>query len=277
MSLSPTSSQPVASSSSVPASVTSSSQGNSARTNRKRWRPKATAWLTTWRSLLFFAVTGALLVMVTFELDEESFALFYKNNPFHSDTDAASERDHLAEAASFYGDWWGLMVLCALCAGSVVLIKPGRRWRYWLRVIAAMMITSTLAGAITNGVRLVSCRARPTSEVGPGFYPLYNGKERAIFRHAYSSFPSGHAATSAGLFTLAILVSWPLGLLVSLAPLIVGWSRLYFGVHHLSDVTAAMVIAFFVAIWVWTCFMPWLRIKYHGLRGQKLLSGKHAA
>jgi membrane-associated phospholipid phosphatase len=230
--------------------------------------------------------------MVAFELDNAAFGLFYKNNPLQPDTDEviptktgashastddgydpADTRDFLPEAASFFGDWWGLMVACALVVALLVWRRP-KRWRYYVRVVVAMMITSTLAGALTNGIRLVSCRARPTSQVQPGFYPLYNGKERAILRHAYSSFPSGHAATAAGLFTLVLLLNWRLGLLMSLVPIIVAWSRLYFGVHHLSDVTASVVVAFFMAAWVWTYFMPWLRVKYTlQWCKRKLLSG----
>ncbi|PTY00848.1 hypothetical protein DB346_14660 [Verrucomicrobia bacterium LW23] len=269
------------------AAVPNAGSGGALRhTARRRWRPR-TAWILTLRPSLFFAVLGATLVLIAFQLDDWVFAHLYKNNPLYPDTTASDaeiaantlHRDHLMELVSLYGDWWGLMVGCALVLAVTCTVRFPR-WRTVARVVAAMMLTSTLAGAASNGVRLISCRARPTSQVEPGFYPLYNGKERAIFRHAYSSFPSGHAATAAGLFTLALILNWRLGLLMFAVPLIVSWSRLYFGVHHLSDVVASQVVAFFVAAWVWTYAMPWLRARYtlwwcgrKPLQAQRLPSG----
>lgn len=62
-----------------------------------------------------------------------------------------------------------------------------------------------------------------------------------------SSFPSGHTAAATALYVAVALVawrhgaSWPVWLLAAV-PCLVGFSRLYRGMHHPSDVVAGAVL-----------------------------------
>jgi undecaprenyl-diphosphatase len=142
-------------------------------------------------------------------------------------------------AASFYGGP-RVLVPVGLLASAVFLIK---RWRRG----ALLAVVLLLGAALLNWLLKFSfARVRPTSYFD---YPLPDSP----------SFPSGHALYAASLFGgLAVLVTarmtnrglqllvWLLA--VSLI-LLVGFSRVYLGVHYPSDVLAGYAIG---VIWVTT-------------------------
>lgn len=129
---------------------------------------------------------------------------------------------------------------------------------------AAVWLVVTMVGALILDISLKYGfhRARPTPFYGP-------------LPHTYS-FPSGHALFSfcfygalAGLVNdrvrslwLRILV-WIVAALLILA---IGFSRIYLGVHHPSDVIAGYLAA---ALWVSAMiFLDRLRIYRRGVRGE---------
>jgi undecaprenyl-diphosphatase len=105
-------------------------------------------------------------------------------------------------------------------------------------VTAGCVWTSDL---LANTLKTVFDRPRPF-EVVPQPEPLINGT-------VASSFPSGHAATSAaGAVILSVLVGrgiWPW--LAALA-LLIGFSRVYVGVHYPGDVLAGAALGAAVAL-----------------------------
>ena len=137
----------------------------------------------------------------------------------------------LAFALTFIGSAAVLTGLVVLAAG--ILLYAGRKF-----AARTLIVAMTGEAMLQNGLKALFTRPRPTSFFGtdPGGY----------------SFPSGHAL-SAFCFcgALALLARWwpvasPGRLAVAVAGAVmtlgIGWSRLYLGVHYLSDVVGGYVI-----------------------------------
>jgi len=150
---------------------------------------------------------------------------------------------------SRYGDWPELMLL----GGLGFFIARMRQNRKWQRIFLIAMIASTLAGALTNTLRLTTGRTRP--RVSPakeqGWYgPYYKGKWM-VGRAEVNSFPSGHTATAVAFAVVIFLASpyWGIGALCLAA--LIACSRLLLGAHHPSDLLAATFLAISVAWLLW--------------------------
>jgi membrane-associated phospholipid phosphatase len=127
--------------------------------------------------------------------------------------------------------WAGNAVVLALVTAAAVLFLLRRRL-----LATAVLVVAVAAGieVLNAGLKLVFHRPRP---------------ELAFIHLDTYSFPSGHAAGPAAIYTLlAVLVARRLGLggrvLVGVATvallLVIGFSRLYLGAHYLSDVLAGL-------------------------------------
>lgn len=138
------------------------------------------------------------------------------------------------------GDWPPVIVAAAIALAAARL-SGNRRWT---RILAAAMIASTLAGILANTSRLTTGRTRPreSPKIEQGFYgPAKFGKS------AYNSFPSGHAATAFG-FALAIALSSPAwGIPAIAGAVLVCWSSIAIGAHHLSDIVVSFLLSTLVA------------------------------
>ncbi|REG82196.1 phosphatase PAP2 family protein [Marinomonas pollencensis] len=140
------------------------------------------------------------------------------------------------------GSNWLLGFFSLVLAGYLALIGKGRLALYFLIVIASGMVFSFL---------LKWGFSRPRPELVPHATKVYT-----------SSFPSGHAMSSALFFlSCALLPDWQypkrsaarwwLGVAV-LIPLCVALSRVYLGVHWPTDVIAGLCAGFF---WALLCFV----------------------
>ena len=117
---------------------------------------------------------------------------------------------------------------------AVVLGVLQRRGWWGTAGLALLTALATFAAdSLSFGIKDLTSRPRPF-EAHPQIHPLY-------VVHS-SSFPAGHAATA---FAAAVLLSYAAPKLapafVALAALI-GWSRVYDGVHYPTDVLAGAAL-----------------------------------
>jgi len=146
-----------------------------------------------------------------------------------------------------FGDWPPLM----LAAGAGLLLAKGLGNRRWMRILAAAMIASTLAGILANTARLTTGRTRPRESCEQGFYGPWHDGRLLIGQPAYNAFPSGHTATAFGFAAVVVLAAPAWGILAVAGACLVAWSSIAMGAHHPSDVVTAVILSSVVAWFVW--------------------------
>ena len=123
----------------------------------------------------------------------------------------------------------------------------------WLFTVGALhQMVALMAGAVVVlallvlGIKFTIRRQRPDGEWG------------AIYRNTDPhSFPSGHAARTAMLATLALGLGFTwLGILLLVWMLLVSLARVWMGVHYLSDVVAGIVLGALFG-WFMTATAQW--------------------
>ncbi len=126
-------------------------------------------------------------------------------------------------------------VMLALCAALAAWLLIHRAWRTALAVAVAVGVEQALVAALKE----VFARARPLPLPPDAYEMTY-------------SFPSGHAALAMLSFGLLAVVAghamgrWSKALVYSLAGMaifLIGFSRLYLGVHWLGDVLAGIALS----------------------------------
>jgi undecaprenyl-diphosphatase len=129
--------------------------------------------------------------------------------------------------------WLGDRIVLAIVVLAAVAVLLARRLR---RAAFILMLTALAGFPLSEGVKVLMHRQRP------------DVPWRVITLPSSWSFPSGHALESTAVYgTLALVVGRRLrarrwraavfALGVAL-PLLIGFSRVYLGVHYLSDVLA---------------------------------------
>jgi membrane-associated phospholipid phosphatase len=127
------------------------------------------------------------------------------------------------------GDSWFILAVLFV----VWLIKRG----FWHHTMAVMAASTIALAVIVLIIKFTIKRRRPEGEWG------------AIYRKSDPhSFPSGHAARTAMLATLAALFGplWFAVALIVWAPL-VSLARVAMGVHYFSDIVAGIVLGVLLA------------------------------
>lgn len=139
----------------------------------------------------------------------------------------------------------------ALVAAVLCLIATGLLWNDARR--AALLLWPALIGGLilSRAFKLLFARERPE---------LF---DRGITYTRGASYPSGHALTAIVVFTLLAYLTWQrttsaaahfLVITSWLAlVLLVGWSRIYLGVHYPSDVVGGYLLGL---LWAFFCIAP---------------------
>lgn len=145
--------------------------------------------------------------------------------------------DHFFMFITFLGQW--LVVLILFLFVSALFVKYKKKF-----LIKPLLISILGSGLTTILIKYLVNRDRPGGDI-----PLYIEK--------LPSFPSAHAALVLALFGFLIYCLWRFNLnhkvkvffmvIFSLVILLIGFSRLYLGVHYLTDVLAGYLVGL---IWV---------------------------
>jgi len=136
------------------------------------------------------------------------------------------------------------MVKIAVTAVLAIIMRlVWKRWREPLMMVVPLVLEASVFITVTYIV------SRPRPDV-----------ERLESSPVDSSFPSGHVAAAAAYGALIIIVFWHVrnrvarALVVALCvvvPLIVGWARMYRGMHHLTDVLAGLLLGIVSVVLSW--------------------------
>ena len=129
-----------------------------------------------------------------------------------------------------------------------------------------VMLTCELTGLAATILRVIFGRTRPLNhEVSQGFYGVWHDGHWIAGKFAFSSFPSGHAATAVGLAVAAWLVHRGWGAVAMLYAVAVMWSRVALQCHHLSDVLASTILSIALAVWLKPRLLPSVEFQFGNL------------
>ncbi|RBY86014.1 PAP2 family protein [Blastococcus sp. TF02A-26] len=177
------------------------------------------------------AVVLALGIGVLADLDPQVRLDAAVSHALYSGDDRSGALDGLLEVLTTPGVMWFRL---AVFAPVLVWLAVQRRWRPLAWVLTAIV----LIGPLNGGLKELIGRARPAFEAG--------GLE-----YGGLSYPSGHSSGIATLVTVGLVLAWP-----RLAPaarraalaagialvLLVGLTRMWLGVHFLSDVVGGWAL-----------------------------------
>lgn len=167
---------------------------------------------------------------------------------------------------STFPDWLGLPMRLVTALGYAWVVTPLLLlaayifYRKNLKLSAALLVIS-VPGAAIFGIFLKS---------------LYERARPEFFETAYTassySFPSGHAVTAVSFYGVLIFLiarrfrfgrRWTIAASGVVLMLLIGFSRLYFGVHYPSDVIAGYLAAITWVGAVSTVLVSWRSLRRH--------------
>lgn len=138
-------------------------------------------------------------------------------------------------------------------ATSVLLLLPRQT-----RMTGVLSLLSLGLGAIITNLWLKPMVARPRP------YETWTDMVLLISRPSDFSFPSGHTCAA---FACALILLWMLprgqGIPFVILAALIGFSRLYLGVHYPSDVLGGFLVGTFSSLTVY----GWYRLVMHFMHG----------
>jgi len=190
--------------------------------------------MTHWRSLLLLLLGVFLPLQVFGELAED---VWENEGGFPWDvpvllavhSTANPQLDVVVTMLTKLGVFWGVFPIATVTA---LLLFNRRRWRSLTYLIV------TLLGSIiiNRTAKVLLHRVRPHLWESPA--PEFD-----------YGFPSGHAMSSMTLVAVLVILTWGsrwrwLVLIVgTIFVLVIGWTRLYLGVHYPSDILAGWMVS----------------------------------
>jgi membrane-associated phospholipid phosphatase len=193
------------------------------------------------RAAVFYWLTGIVIAVAAI------VAGFYFDDvvwQFVQEHQSRAMRNFMRKV-SLFGDWPEHVALGLALAG----VAWWRGNRKWTRIFLSMLIALALAGVIGHGMKIVTARARPSVKVEDLLQP-------SRLSSKFHSFPSGHAAASTAFFGVLFFTRRRIGLACIPIPILIGFSRIYIGAHHLSDVVCGAALGILCALVV-TQFFLW--------------------
>jgi membrane-associated phospholipid phosphatase len=217
-----------------------------------------------WSDVGLFAVCYAGLVAVWFAMGK----VVVNSSAITSLDDSVADWwvDHRTPALDTATEWGSGLADTFVKIGVTALLALAMRfaWKRW-REPLMMVVPLVLEAAAFITVTYLVARPRPD--------------DRLESSPVNSSFPSGHVAAAAAYSALVIVVFWhtrkwwirALVIVVSAAiPIVVAMSRMYRGMHFLSDVVAGAALGFAAVALSW-----WLIRRAVHRSGEDRLDGPH--
>jgi undecaprenyl-diphosphatase len=190
------------------------------------------------RSAVFYWLLGiaiaAIAIALSFHFDDSvrEFMIQHQNPAVRN----------FMRYVSLLGDW--------PLHAAVGLVLLGLAWRRgceeWTRIFLAMLLAMMLVGVAGTVIKRIVPRARPSVPADARW-----GGPR--FSSKYHSFPSGHVGASTAFFGVLFIARRRMGVACLPIPILIGVSRMYIGVHYLSDVVCAAVLGSVCALVVVQC------------------------
>lgn len=210
--------------------------------------------------LLLWLLAGTAAVVVAWPLDNrvDAVLIVADNSSWHRFAWWCSEM-----AEGWVPALWGI----SLAVLFMLLHRPGVAAKIFF-----VALTCEITGLAALILRVLIGRTRPGADVPQGFYGIWHNGHWIMGRYEFSSFPSGHSATAAGLAAAAWLVHRGWGTVAAVAALLVMWSRIALQCHHLSDVVASVVLAVPLAVLSKQVLLPPLEFQFTRLRGAGRMS-----
>jgi membrane-associated phospholipid phosphatase len=163
-----------------------------------------------------------------------------------------------ARFISRYFDW-PFMLMYAVVPLTAGFLCCSPKWK---RIGLALLLASCLAGGISTAIRSTTGRTRPNADVPQGWYGVRYGSHWTIGDSKFNSFPSGHMGTAMGFACILLFALRRWGWLGLCLGGVVGWSRIYLGYHHFSDVLVASLIGLGIAWFIWVRLLPRLTARW---------------
>lgn len=139
----------------------------------------------------------------------------------------------------------GRMIWIPITLFMIGFIIYKKNWKEWLPVLVALVILFLLCDKITSDIiKPYFARLRPTHN------PDIMEQVRTLYGYTAGryGFVSSHAANAFGLavFSSLLFKNKRYTLVIVIWAVIMGYSRIYLGIHYMSDVLGGMIIGSFI-------------------------------